>query len=236
MTDEGNRRHKKIMKELDDLNTATRKAVDEITARLLKTTTMSEDSILNSIDKSVSERRYTEKYIASAPEFKQKLLREYKDIGKSMDILKHRKFEIREELERQVRDNIISSRILGTVDWSIRESYSTHGQVYIEANLHDNEQVYEFMKDPFDYDYHWSYLIYTFPDGRKIDMHCDDGELSINLNDKDITPEEYKQTFKELGIKISFDSLKYQVTEQQEKADRLRNIIELFGDSDENNT
>lgn len=228
------KKHEQFMKKMDKLNDRTYKSVKRLVKSVMKDVDFTEGVILDSITKATHEIRYTKRYVKVAPKFKKALLKEKYDLKALIDILNSRKYEIGKEIEMIVRDKMINSNILGTVNWSIREGWSKKGQVYLEANLHDNEEIYAFLKNPDGYDYHWSYLIYTFPDGRKIEMRCDDAELTIDLNDKDITPQEYKHAFDELGINISFESLTEHVNERRATADRLENIIKLFGGKKEN--
>ena len=222
-------KHNEFMEKMDTLNGKTYKEVEQIVKSFERDEDFGERVILESIKKAVYEIMYAEKYVESAPEFKKLLLKEKYDLKETIDILNSRKYEINKELELIVRDKMITSNILGTVNWSINEGWSNKGKVYLTASLHDNEEIYAFLKDPDGYDYHWSYLIYTFPDGRKIEMHCDDSELTFDLNDEDITPQEYKHAFDELGMSISFDTLTRHIEERRASADRLETIIKLFG-------
>lgn len=230
MTDEKvvQERHEEFMKKMNELNDRTYKSVKRLVKTIEKDVDFNEGVILNSITKATHEIEYTEKYVKVAPEFKQALLKEKYELESIVKILNSRKYEIGKEIGMIVRDQMIGSNILGTVNWRIREGWSDKGKIYLEASLHENEEIYKFLKNPDGYDYHWSYLIYTFPDGRKIEMRCDDSELTLDLNDEDITPQDYKHAFEELGLNISFDILTRHVEERRASANRLENIINLF--------
>ena len=221
-------KNKKLADKLDKVNEETRRIIDKETERLVNELDASEDLILQAFERSANDKRYREKYIESSPQLKQKFLKEVEELDKHIDFLTHRKYAIKEELDLIVRDEIINSKMLGTIPWEINTGWTDEERIYINADLNANKKIYDLLMDPFSFNYHWSYTIYTFPDGRTIKMGCNDSELNIDLNDDKISPEEYQVAFKQLGIKINFDKLESNVLKLESKKLRLKKIIELF--------
>lgn len=215
----------------EELNNAVKQAVNNMMVELRAqfTDPLNEDVLYRAIENAAATFRYRERYREVTGRNIQDLMAESDELEAEQRLLWSRKDAVDGEIGEILREQLVETKVLGSLDWSLHESSRGSGRFRLESRpgIEQDRTLQGSITDPRrGYDYHWRNVVYKFSDGKYIQMNGDDGEYSISLEQNNITPTEFKEAFDALGIVIDFEPMERAINEQAEKTIFLRRMVE----------
>lgn len=192
---------------------------------------MHENTIYDSIASNAHRLHYSRQEPPIVNQSIETLRRKLTELDGIKSLVWNEKSEVEKQIGHLKTELLKSTKLLSSFTWEIGLSRRNNNKLFLTADRdsvdeQDSNLTYIFS----DFGISSRAKLYVFSDGRVIDHYFnrDDSYFKIIMDLEEVTPQEYRRAFEELGIVISFDEIERSIAEKRDALQRQEDLIQVF--------